>query len=142
MTLQRIAYIVNVFPKLSETFIARELVELERRGVEVRILSLRRPTESLQHEFVIGTGLAERTVYDAGEFGEVLRSFRPQVVHAHFATESTATAQQLAGEMGLPFTFTAHGYDIYRRPPDDFAVRAATAHAVITVSESNARHIT
>ena len=39
----RIAYVVNVFPKLSETFIAHELAELRRRGVEVRVVSLRQP---------------------------------------------------------------------------------------------------
>ena len=48
--LRRVAYVVNVFPKLSETFIANELAELRRRGVEVRILSLRRPAEDLRHE--------------------------------------------------------------------------------------------
>src|SRR5262249_40831839 len=37
--------------------------------------------------------------------------------------------------------FTAHGYDIYRRPPEDFAARAAAAAAVVTVSRANARHI-
>ena len=30
MTLSRVAYVVNVFPKLSETFIAHELAELRR----------------------------------------------------------------------------------------------------------------
>src|SRR5437867_3039809 len=48
----RVAYVVNVFPKLSETFIAGELVELRRRGVELRVLSLRRPTENLRHDIV------------------------------------------------------------------------------------------
>ena len=42
----RIAYVVNVFPKLSETFIAGELAELRRRGVGLRVLSLRQPVES------------------------------------------------------------------------------------------------
>ncbi len=31
MTPSRVAYLVNVFPKLSETFIAGELAELRRR---------------------------------------------------------------------------------------------------------------
>ena len=41
MSVRRVAYVVNTFPKLSETFIANELAELRRRGVEVLILSLR-----------------------------------------------------------------------------------------------------
>ena len=51
MMLNRVAYVVNVFPKLSETFIAGELTELHRRGVELCVLSLRRPTERVCHEF-------------------------------------------------------------------------------------------
>lgn len=138
---QRIAYVVNVFPKLSETFIAGELAELRRRGIEVLILSLRLPTEDLRHDIVTRAGLAARTLYQAAEFRGALRDFRPQLLHAHFATEPTAAARDLAAEMKVPFTFTAHGYDIHRRPPADFAERAATAAAVVTVSEANVRHI-
>jgi len=141
MMLRRIAYVVNVFPKLSETFIAGELAELRRRDVDVRILSLRVPQEELRHEIVSRAGLAERTVFDSREFLELLRTFRPQVLHAHFATEPTAAARALAAELQVPFTFTAHGYDIYRKPPADFADRAAAAGAVVTVSEANAAYI-
>jgi glycosyltransferase involved in cell wall biosynthesis len=47
----------------------------------------------------------------------------------------------LIREFDLPFTFTAHGYDIRRKPPPDFAARAAAARAVITVSNANACYI-
>ena len=141
MTLRRVAYVVNVFPKLSETFIAWELAELRRRGVEVRVLALRRPEEGRRHEFIAQAGLDERTHYHAREFAAVLRKFRPEFLHAHFATEPAAVARDLAADLGVPFTFTAHGYDIYRTPPRDFADRAAAAAAVVTVSEANARYI-
>ena len=139
--LRRVAYVVNVFPKLSETFIAWELAELRRRGVEVRILSLRQPSEQLRHKIVTEAGLGERVVYDPKEFRAALREFQPEVLHAHFATEPAAAARELAAELRVPFTFTAHGYDIYRRPPADFADRAGAASAIITVSEANARYI-
>jgi glycosyltransferase involved in cell wall biosynthesis len=141
MTVRRVAYVVHTFPKLSETFIANELAELRRRDVEVLILSLRVPTESLRHEIVGEAGLAERTVYATHRFADALRDFRPDVVHAHFANEPAAAACELANAIGVPFTFTAHGHDIYRRPPPDFAARAARAAAVITVSQANARAI-
>src|SRR5437867_744113 len=139
--MRRIAYVINVFPKLSETFIANEMAELRQRGVEVRILSLRQPSEQLRHEIVTEAGLGERVVYDPREFRAVLREFQPEVLHAHFATEPTAAARERAAELGVPFTFTAHGYDIYRKPPADFADRAAAAAAVVTVSDANARYI-
>lgn len=141
MTPRRIGYVINVFPKLSETFIMNELAELQRRGVAVRILSLRRPADGARHETVSELGLDQLTCWAPAEFASVVRDFQPQLLHAHFATEPTETARALAGQFKLPFTFTAHGYDIRRKPPADFAARAAAARAVVTVSHANARHI-
>lgn len=142
MTPQRIAYVVSTFPKISETFISGELAELCRRGVDVRVLSLKTPEEEFCHDSVRTAGLLERTTYVAAQFGAVMDEFRPDLVHAHFATEPTAAARRLAAERGLPFTFTAHGYDVYRRPPADFADRARAAAGVVTVSHANSRYIT
>jgi len=141
MTPLRVAYVLRVFPKISETFVANELAEMRRRGVEVRILSLRRPAEDLRHELVARAGLDEQTVYDLREFPVTLREFRPQLLHAHFATAATAKARELAAEIGVPFTFTAHRYDLYDKAPSDFADRAAAAGAVVTVSQANLQHI-
>jgi glycosyltransferase involved in cell wall biosynthesis len=38
-----IAYIVKMFPRLSETFIQNEILELERRDMRLRLFSLKRP---------------------------------------------------------------------------------------------------
>jgi len=45
----RVGYILKKFPRLSETFILNELLELERQGIEVTVFSLRRPDEELVH---------------------------------------------------------------------------------------------
>ena len=45
----RLVYIVSLFPKLSETFILREIMELRRLGHEVTILSLKKDGEPLVH---------------------------------------------------------------------------------------------
>ncbi len=42
--------LVNGFPRLSETFVLQELLELERRGLRVHVIALRRPTEVVQQE--------------------------------------------------------------------------------------------
>lgn len=44
-----IAYLLQVFPKYSETFIVNEILEHQRRGRPVRILSLRFPREGRFH---------------------------------------------------------------------------------------------
>jgi glycosyltransferase involved in cell wall biosynthesis len=138
---RRIAYLVKVFPKLSETFIANELMELRRRGFDARVFSLQRPVEGLRHQIITRAGLDEVTSYEPDKFAGLLREFQPQLIHAHFATEPTAAARELSADLQVPFTFTAHGYDIRRKPPPDFFERALAARAVITVSQANARHI-
>ena len=142
MTPLRVAYFVNVFPKLSETFIAYELSELRRRGVELLVLSLRQPSEALQHDIIRRAGLHSLVCYEPDRFPEAIRAFRPDLIHAHFATEPAAAARDYAHALGVPFTFTAHGYDIRRKAPPDLAERATAARAVITVSHANADHIT
>ena len=45
----RVAVVLKGYPRLSETFIAQELLALERRGLPLEIWSLRRPTDRAQH---------------------------------------------------------------------------------------------
>ncbi len=138
---QRLAYVLNIFPKISETFIAGELAELRRRGIKLRILSLLPPRPEPQHEIIQRAGLDSIVEYDPGKFLEILHGFQPDLIHAHFAREATEKAWELSRLTGIPFTFTAHGYDIHRKPPLDFRARAEAARSVITVSEANRDHI-
>ncbi len=45
----RVAFILKGYPRLSETFIAQEIAALERRGLDILIVSLRRPTDARRH---------------------------------------------------------------------------------------------
>jgi glycosyltransferase involved in cell wall biosynthesis len=45
----RIAFVLKGYPRLSETFIAQEILALERRGVDILIVSLRQPTDHAVH---------------------------------------------------------------------------------------------
>jgi glycosyltransferase involved in cell wall biosynthesis len=47
--LGRIAFVLKGYPRLSESFIAQEIAELERRGLSILIVSLRRPTDTRRH---------------------------------------------------------------------------------------------
>lgn len=46
---KHIAIVLKGYPRLSETFIAQEIRELERRGLDVTIYSLRHPTDAARH---------------------------------------------------------------------------------------------
>ena len=45
----RVAFVLKGYPRLSETFIAQEIRALERRGLDIEIISLRWPTDSHVH---------------------------------------------------------------------------------------------
>ncbi|HXR57967.1 MAG TPA: glycosyltransferase family 4 protein [Burkholderiales bacterium] len=45
----RVAFVLKGYPRLSETFIAQEIAALERRGLEILIVSLRHPTDPRRH---------------------------------------------------------------------------------------------
>ncbi|MEZ5064338.1 MAG: glycosyltransferase family 4 protein [bacterium] len=45
-----VAYVLKVYPRLSETFIVNEILELERAGVQVTVFSLKTPREGRFHE--------------------------------------------------------------------------------------------
>ncbi len=49
MTAPRIAYILKMYPRFSETFILSEILELERQGVDLRIFSLKKPDDGRFH---------------------------------------------------------------------------------------------
>ncbi len=44
-----IGYLLKTYPKLSETFILNEILELERQGVFLHLFSLRKPTDEKNH---------------------------------------------------------------------------------------------
>ncbi len=44
-----IAFVLKGYPRLSETFIAEEILGLERAGFDIRIVALRRPTDVKTH---------------------------------------------------------------------------------------------
>jgi len=45
----RVAFVLKGYPRLSEAFIAQEIAALERRGLDILIVSLRRPTDDRRH---------------------------------------------------------------------------------------------
>jgi glycosyltransferase involved in cell wall biosynthesis len=45
----RVAFVLKGYPRLSEAFIAQEIAALERRGLDILIVSLRRPTDASVH---------------------------------------------------------------------------------------------
>ena len=56
----KVGYVLKRFPRLTETFILNEILELERQGVEVEIYSLLQPRDEPRHALV---GQIKASVY-------------------------------------------------------------------------------
>lgn len=49
---RKIGYLLKVFPKISETFILQEVLDLEALGLHLSIFALEQPSETVAHELV------------------------------------------------------------------------------------------
>ncbi|MCO5081646.1 MAG: glycosyltransferase family 4 protein [Rhizobiaceae bacterium] len=77
MTMRRkIVVVLKGYPRLSETFIAQELLGLEQAGLELRLVALRRPTDRKRHPVHddIRAPVSYLPEYLHDEPGRVLRS--------------------------------------------------------------------
>ncbi len=97
----RIAYLVNQYPKISHSFIRREILALERRGFDITRIALR----GWDGELVDKRDQSERE-----QTRYVLQNGAPALdIHAHFGTNSAEVAM-LVHQLGGPsWSFTVHG---------------------------------
>ena len=74
----RVAFVLKGYPRLSETFIAQEILALERRGLEILIVSLRHPTDRTTHPIhrQISAALLYLPEYLHQEVGRIWRGWR------------------------------------------------------------------
>ncbi len=82
----RIAYFINEYPKVSHTFIRREILALERRGVTVERYSLRGNRDSLPDA-------TDRAEFDQTRF--VLKASAPEIFRGLAATALRAPLKTL-----------------------------------------------
>jgi colanic acid/amylovoran biosynthesis glycosyltransferase len=59
----KIAYVLRLFPKLSESFVLNEIVELLMKGHDIQIYSIGIPTKEVMHEEINEYALLERIHY-------------------------------------------------------------------------------
>lgn len=137
--IRRIAYIIRSFPRLSQTFVIREVDWLLSSGFDVRVFCLRLSGETVQQALARDPRILERLHLFDPACDSILDRFAPDIIHAHFATDAARVALECGQRHRIPATFTAHGYDIHRDPPADFPRRAMMAARVITVSLANRR---
>jgi len=93
-----VAFVLKGYPRLSETFIAQEIRALERRGLDIRIVSLRHPTDPSVHpvhrEIVAPVTYLPEYLHD--EPARVVRGWRTARRLAGYATARRIWLRDLA----------------------------------------------
>lgn len=74
---ETIGYLVKIFPKVSETFILQEVLDLEASGVNLAIYALQRPTDTITH------GMAEQVRTSVTYLPDSFLTFRQSPLWAH-----------------------------------------------------------
>lgn len=185
---QHLAYFINQFPCLTETFIYREVAALRAFGNTMTTFSIRRPQPSeVSAEaqgffddtlYILPIGVFHllsahlkalvrypvrywqillavlngthtcfrdrlRTLCHFMEAVAVLPAVERRNIshlHAHYAVGSTTCAMVIARFLGIPFTFTAHAYDIWR---DKLLLpeKLRAAQLIVTCTDSHRQHL-
>jgi colanic acid/amylovoran biosynthesis glycosyltransferase len=148
----KIVYLVDSFPKLSETFILNQITGLIDRGHEVKILALNNPQEKQVHEEINRYNILTKTHYicyrdsstllDTANTKALASCLDADLIHAHFATKPTDVALDISMRTGIPYIVTIHAYDIFINPD---VMRLKTkflrAEKVITCSYFNKNYL-
>ncbi|MCA9264555.1 MAG: glycosyltransferase, partial [Planctomycetales bacterium] len=146
--MQKIGYVLKVFPRLSQTFVINELQAHQRAGVDITIFSLKPPKDrDIQ---LVAPGVDFPLEYLTGdeqqwadELASRCRRLGITQLHAHFGNIATQTARLASQQTGIPYTFTAHALDIFADKVDTrlLADKIRNSAGVVTVSQFNVRHL-
>jgi glycosyltransferase involved in cell wall biosynthesis len=180
----KIAYLLDSFPVLSETFIRQEILILEHQGLLCQLFSLSEPSASnsakgewngqttvtyISHQSKLNLlAIAIRrflktpirflrtvvlmAIYEqpwsaikyliSGAYvSEQIEHLGITHIHAHFASASTSVAQVVYLLIGIPYSFTAHAYDIYLSRKSALSFKMSMARFVATCSTYNQRYL-
>ena len=139
----KVAYVLEEYPELSQTFVEAELREVRRQGDDPRVLALGpgpaagladpgfdplypprglgRVLAFARHPAVAGHGVpwpsdGRRLRGAARLAGWLKHAHEVDHLHAHFASETVDVAAILGGLTGTPHSFTGHSTDLFADP--------------------------
>lgn len=147
-----ITYILDNFPKLSETFIIDEMVGLIQSGHNIEILSLNNPNEKVIHDDIFENSLLEKVLflsrikeepfYKLTHSDVVNTIVKTDIFVSHFASKGAMLANYLNKNFSIPYIFTTHAFDLYISPePSKIKDLIKNAEKCITISKYNKHHM-
>jgi len=106
----KIAYLLDTYPSQTETFIAREIEALRRRGFSIQIYAFHAGEGALAIPQSLAHKLSPRRWEAVGRALD-LRGF--DHVHAGWANHLADVARAAAHRANLPWSFSAHARDLW-----------------------------
>jgi len=110
--LLRVGYVLWDYPAASQAFVHRELRSLRERGIDVHVYYAT-PAETAAKK---PPEVPSFRVASARELAELALAHERNILHGHFAYPTTTVHLWPAAERAkIPFTFTAHGVDLFHQ---------------------------
>ncbi len=137
----RIFYLLQAYPKISLKFILDEMMAVEAHGHDVRIIVMRDPQKGVAHQEA--SRFPVRHFDDLQQKGgvEFVKDNQIDQIHSHFASAVVGVAHRVHRRTGVPFSFTTHAFDLYKRPHEDLREWCTDAKCVFTISEYNKNYM-
>ncbi len=170
MVASTIAIVVKRFPKLSETFIAGEIAELIRQGVDLRIFSIERPADEIIQSASLPL-LRYVTYFDQVSEAEIeqqeparhfdpanesptevsmdqvrrlvvlIRRFGIKHLHTHYLSGPALLSEMACRSEQISYSVSAHAKDIYLTSADQARARIRHASFVATCTSANEQYL-
>ena len=147
----KMLYILNNFPKISETFVINQIAGLIDNGIDIKILARNNPNEITVHNIFYDYKLEGKVHYlitNESRLGFELNDLNIEslidsdIVHAHFATWAADIAHNISKILNIPYVVTVHARDLYMNTEIDKLKRNLNdANKIITISEYNKKYI-
>ncbi|MFW6072035.1 MAG: glycosyltransferase [Thermoplasmatota archaeon] len=157
----KIGYVIDKFPKVSETFIYNEVKGLNKKQ-DLRVFSIEDVDEEVSEdiEIVYGEKFYRKGIEGIGSFlkgnlldrsvietyyNMVASKFRKHaqdlnIIHRHFPTNSVV--YYLANELEIPYTITTHARDIFSEERYGHLEELLKGSAkIVTISDYNKRYL-
>ncbi|HET7586526.1 MAG TPA: glycosyltransferase family 4 protein [Gammaproteobacteria bacterium] len=83
----------------------------------------------------------QRYFWNAARTAREVKGLKPNIVHAHFASDAAQIARFVSCILNAPFTLCVHHYDIFLDPPENYGALAASAAHVVTISNYNRNYL-
>lgn len=110
----KIAYVLQGFPTLSETFVRNELRWLKERGYNVIVFTCKKPQKPVDLDFDLEVIHFDETKDLKGNLLRLLLDYNIDLVHSHFVSYTfTNIIVPVCEKLYIPYTVFAHAVDIF-----------------------------